>query len=215
MNSNEFQSLKITAVPRCGIVTDSFMPIDAILFYAAMRRKYGPQLVTNSSGVPDVAPVELPLAKRGDGDLWYYAASFAEWDCPTEGTAFWNKRFDTAQSDLVDFGRKKGMVIIKKGHYKAYHSQINYRHARSISWYVVGDSAEIKALLDMMRFVGKKTAQGWGEIASWSIEAMDYNWSVWRGSELMRSIPAPSGIVYGIRPSYWLRSNQVPCLLPS
>ncbi len=212
------QPLKITAWPRVGIETDEFLPIDGILYAAAMRRAYGPELLTTPGRAADAAPVALPLARRGEGQAWYYAASFAQWGPRADYTSFWVKRFDQSQADLVDFGGRRGKVIVEQGRYKAYHMPTFLRHALWLSWYVVGDREEIEALLAFVTHVGKKTAQGNGRLNGWAVEPWPEDWSVTDpDGRLMRAIPAApgqGGVLYGIRPSYWLSENQTHCRLP-
>lgn len=209
-----YETLKITAYPRTGIEADAYLPIDGILYYHAMQREYGPQLITTPGQVANVASVPLPLARAGAGEAWFYAASFAEWGPHSDYGAFWVKRFDRQHADVVDFGGRRGNVIVEKGRYKSYHQQTFLRHALWVSWYVVGERAEIEALLARVTHIGKKTAQGNGRINEWRVEPWAEDWSVWRGERLMRAIPDAGGILYGIRPPYWLPENQVQCRLP-
>ena len=209
-----FEPLKITAYPRCGIATDEFLPIDGVLFYSAMRREYGhPALLT--PGAMNVPAVDLPIQKKGKGQHWFYAASFAQWGPHTDGRTAWIKRFQLQRSDLIDFGRRRGKVIIDQGRYKAYRMPVFYRHALSVSWYVIGNQSEIGELLQPMTHIGKKTSQGFGRIVEWRVETVAYDWSIYApDGRLMRSIPYSGGILYGIRPPYWLPENQTQVQIP-
>lgn len=210
-----YEPLKITAYPRCGIVTDKHLPIDGILFYVAMRQVYGSQVLTTPGKAADVAVVDLPLEKRTINGDWLYAASFAQWGNSIDGQGFWVKRFDRKQDHFIDFGTRRGKVIVGQGRYKAYRMPTFYRHALSVSWYVVGDRTEIENLLAHVTHIGKKTAQGNGRIIRWQVEAWSHDWSIYGADgRLMRAIPDENGILYGIRPSYWLRKNQIVAALP-
>lgn len=210
------QPLKITALPRVGIETaDAYLPIDGILYATAMRRAYGPELLTASGKAAPAAPVALPLERRGEDDAWYYAASFAQWGPHADYSSFWVKRFDQEHDDLVDFDGRRGKVIVEQGRYKAYHMPTFLRHALWVSWYVVGEKVEIESLLAAVTHIGKKTSQGNGRIIAWTVEPWPEDWSVYGpDGRLMRAIPDPDGILYGVRPSYWLAENQVLCRLP-
>lgn len=210
-----YEPLKVTATLRCGVVANRHLPLDGILLYAAMRERHGPQLLTTPGAVPDLEMEPLPLARLNEGPEWYYAASFAAWpETMAEGRDYWNKRFDQARSDLVDFAGRRGRVLVEQARYKSYHMPVFYRHALEVSWYVVGDGAELERLLAPMMHIGKKASQGWGRVIGWEIVPCSHDWSVRRAGRLMRSIPARDGILYGIRPPYWLPANQVPCRLP-
>lgn len=210
-----YEPLKITAYPRCGIVTDEHLPIDGILLYAAMRERYGPLLLTTPGDVPVKEMVDLPLAKAGAEDAWYYAASFVQWpERVADGRAYWHKRADQQYTAVVDFGKRRGKINNKAGRYKSYRMPVFYRHALSVSWYVVGDRGEIGRLLSTMTHVGKKTAYGWGRIIRWQVEPWPEDWSVHRNGRLMRAVPGEGGTLHGYRPPYWLPENQTPCRLP-
>lgn len=90
-----------------------------------------------------------------------------------------------------------------------------YRHALDVSWYMVADIDAIRDLLTKVTHIGKKTSQGWGRINYWTVEEWESDCSTYdRDGNLMRSIPDDSGILYGIRPSYWSRDNQTVCIIP-
>lgn len=209
------QPLKITAYPRVGIEADAYLPIDGVFYALAMRREYGPEMLTVSGQATAADPMPLPLERRGTGDAWYYAASFAQWGPHVDYRSFWVKRYDRGPDDLIDFGGRVGRVHTESGRYKNYHTSTYLRHALHLSWYVVGDRTAIVELLDHAGHIGKKVSQGNGRIARWDIEPWPEDWSVYgAGGRLMRAIPADDGVLHGIRPSYWLPSNQTLCRLP-
>ena len=205
-----YEPLRITAFPRCGIVTDGTLPLDGILLYYAMREAYGEQ-DTTASGQVLQRLVDLPLAKRGTDPHWYYACSFAQWGNYTEGGDYWVKRFRNNHEELIDFGGKRGKVIIEQGQYKNYRMPVFYRHALRIEWYAVGDKNTIMRLLAPCTHIGKKTSQGWGRV-DWRIEECESDWSEWGAEgQQMRPLPAKAGILTGIRPPYWLPVHQTLC----
>ncbi len=211
------EPLKITAHPRCGVITHPNMPIDGILLYAAMAMHYGSQVVTTPGAANKAAGgrFDLPLAVVNEGPQWYYAASFAVWpSAVADGRDYWNKRADQQYTDIVDFGRRRGVINNAAGDYKSYHMPVYYRHALEVSWYVVGDRDEIRRLLATMTHIGKKSSQGWGRVNEWRVEPWGEDWSTWRDGRLMRAIPDAAGQRHGYRPPYWLPENQARCRLP-
>lgn len=214
-----YEPLKITAYPQCGIISDRFLPLDAVLYYQAMREQLGEQTVT-LPGQSFGGPIDhaVPLKKLNSHTRqWFYAASFAQWPAhAAEGADYWNKRMDMSLIDLVDWQGRKPRLEGSSGRYKSYHMPVFYRHALSISWYVVGEQDSLRNLLRFVTHLGKKCAQGWGAILRWTVEPFSHDWSVWsRTGKLMRAIPqAESPIIYGLRPSYWNPKHQFPCQLP-
>jgi hypothetical protein len=224
-----YENLKVTAHLQCGVVTDETLPLDSILYYYAMRDAFGPQELTVPGGhLKDVVPLQVksPFKVINPGTpQWFNAASFAQWSTPcVEGDDHWNKRFDQSQAHLIDFKGRRGRVIIEQSRYKSYHMPVYYRHALSVSWYVVADAERIRALLRFVTHIGKKPAQGWGAVLRWEVEPWRADWSVKDGDgRLMRAVPIGSpepGRVYermmfvGFRPSYWDRRNQAMCCVP-
>jgi CRISPR type IV-associated protein Csf3 len=213
------EPMKITAWLQCGVVSDWTLPIDSILYYQAARDRWGSLDVTiPGEGILQKQHGNLLPLKRVHAVQWYYCASFAQWSQPVaEGQDHWNKRFDQGYASLVDFGSKRGKVIVEAGKYKAYHMPVFYRHALNVSWYAVGRIDDTKRLLSLVTNIGKKPVQGWGRVLRWQVEPWPEDWSVYGpGGKLMRAIPSKdgSGILAGYRPSYWDRRNQAPCLMP-
>lgn len=214
MSGIMFEALKITAYLQCGVVSNGFIPLDSILFSVAMRERYGVQDVTVSGGKQnEKADVELPFERREKFGEWYYACSFGQWpESLADGCDHWNKKFD---SKYIEYLEWQGKLVINRGKFRAYHMPVFYRHALSISWYAVGNREQIERLLGCVTHIGKKHSQGWGRILKWSIKQTKEDWSENKDGKLMRSLPAETGILYGVRPSYWLRENQVECKLPT
>lgn len=213
-----FEPMRITAHLQCGVITDASLAIDSILYYQAMRERYGHQDATYSGGEHSnaVTGVQLPLMRCEEhGPMWYYAASFAQWSHVAEGSDHWNCRFDNSLVGLIDFRGRRGKIDISSSQYKAYHMPVFYRHALSVTWYAVGSIPHVREMLAHCSHLGKKASQGWGAVLRWDISAWPHDWSV-RGEngELMRAIPASEGLYTGFRPSYWLPKNQTVCAMP-
>jgi CRISPR type IV-associated protein Csf3 len=213
--------LKITATLQTPIICDHTLPIDALIYFYAHRDAYGEQVATlpGERNIPKGEHVPLPLLEVNRKDTkqrWYYAASWAQWpEQVAFGTDYWNKRFDANHADLIDFGKRRGKVIVEQGQYKSYHMPVFTRHALSVHWYVVGDGDEIQRLLAHATHIGKKSAQGYGAVLKWSVEAIANDYSrVGDKGQLMRPIPSDNGVLIGYRPSYWLPANQTYCEVP-
>lgn len=208
---------RVRAWLRTPVVSDAMLPLDGILLYQAMRRKYGPQEATlPGTVIVQSEPADVPLkVVNPAGAEWFYACSFAQWPRSTaEGKAYWEKRVNTKRLDIVDLGRAS-RVVIEKGLYRSYHMPVFYRAAPWVEWYGMGDLEAIDRLLRDVWAIGKKASQGWGRIIRWDVVPWMADWSVMAGVKLMRAVPAEGGILWGIRPPYWRRENQVPSRMPS
>jgi len=189
------------------------LPFDAILFYAAMRDRYGVEVSSVGIAEMGVDAIALPLLRRdADSSWWYYAASFAQWPADyCESVHYWHKRFDLTLAHLVQ--DKKTKIALDAYQYKAYRMPMFARHALAVDWYCVGDRREIERLLRLIHFIGKKSSQGEGSVLDWCVEPFAEDWSERNSAgRLMRALPAENGPVLGIRPSYYEQANQTTCL---
>jgi len=212
--------LRVRAWLRTPIISDPYLPLDGILFYAANWRRYGFPLVSLPGGYIGVNQTRLPLEIVHAGKPnWYYRCSWAQWGPYVEGSSTWNKRFDLP---LISLLAHSGKILTSKGAYKAYLVPVYYRAALWVEWYCVGRKEEIEELLCVMTNVGKKGAQGWGRVTRWEVEEIAEDWSIWKDGKLMRGIPLadlPAGFqarqaYWGLRPSYWHPDNQTWLAMP-
>lgn len=214
-----FKQLRIRAYPRAGIISDQYLPLDSVLYYHAVRNKFGEQIITKSreSEIPEFGGVILPFKKAGDPEdgTWFYNCSFAQWSSDViEDKSFKTKRLDFVQyQDYLDKDKK---VEIGKGKYKPYHLKFFYRHASFVEWYCIGNPNDIASLLRFCTHIGKNPGDGWGEVIKWEIVDWPEDWSIrGNGNKLMRAVPwKESNFLYGLRPSYWEPRHIFPCKMP-
>lgn len=225
-DSFNFEPLRIMAHFQTNPVCDRWFPIDGVILSQANRQALGPELAAMPGGAPIQGAPTLPLEIVHQGRRnWYYACSWAQpqpWWIE-EDMGYWNKRFDTEFDGLIDFGRRRGKVIIAQGRNKAYHMPIFKRVVRQVEWYCIGDKKCLIELLSTCTGLGKKRAYGEGAVTRWEIESIPEDWSIMRDGRLMRGIPVDDAQVldvpfkrahYGIRPSYWKSSNQMWLAVP-
>jgi hypothetical protein len=224
------EPLRIRAWLRAGVISDPYLPLDGVLLYQHTRSDLGANDLT-TPGASNLAQPKgevmvggrLPLAYVHCKD-WYYRCSWAQWGPHVDGQDAWSKRFDVSQAYLVDFRGKRGKVDTSAATYKAYRMPVFYRSALWVEWYCVGDKTALERLLTCVTHLGKKTSQGWGRVARWEIQLHHDDWSIWGPDrQLMRGIPRynwprelgePKIGLYGVRPSYWDRRNQIDLVLP-
>lgn len=204
--------LKVTAYMQTGKIatTDLYLPLDSILAEAWMRKHYPERMAGSQSSIsPDdfIVP-ELPLERRGEGDDWYWACSFACGEPRQEEIVYWHKRFDQALGEqYVDFRGRRGKIDTRSGGYKSYRMPLVTYLVPRLEWYAVGDADGIRELLRDVTHIGKKRAQGYGRVARWSVE--DYPEDL----SHLRALPDSGGEEMGIRPPYWLAWQWRPARL--
>lgn len=211
-----YKNLKITAYLSSAVISDVHLPLDGIVLSLVMREKYGNEIVTFSNKLSNDIDVEIPFKKHffEDGN-WCYKCSFAEWNgIAKEEKSYFAKRFNAYRSDMIEFGKNKAQVEIAKGKYKNMFIEVYQRHAISVSWYCVGNKEKLEKLLPFCTNLGKKASQGNGSVLRFEIKEIENDYSIYKDLKLMRSIPNQNGIVYGLRPPYWLSDNQFLVELP-
>lgn len=224
---SSYEPLHIRAHLRTPVITDRWLPLDAVLLYQSARQTLGDQSATIPGATTggERKKIRVPIGMEYDGTPnWYYKCSWAQWPEHTiEGNDHWNKRFDNSLAYLIDFGKRRGKIDNNSGAHKAYHIPVFYRSALFIDWYCVGDKKDINKLLSVTTHLGKKTVQGWGRISKWEVESIPNDISVWNNGKLMRGIPMSLAgekadghhiALYGVRPSYWRKENQMPLVMP-
>lgn len=103
-----------------------------------------------------------------------------------------NKRLDVALSEHLDEAERK-KVDVASGTLKSYRLPQRLRNVNYVSWFCCGDRREILKALRRVKYIGKKTAHGNGEIAEWTVDRVDHQ-SWWYadspdGQLLMRPLP--------------------------
>ncbi len=239
------QALAITAyvAGSIALARPEDLALDGILAYQALRRHFGSGFYSLPDPKETLYFARLPLEMRGlpdariealstgdiwidrehqDNSLWYWACSSAQIDVAARDTQHWNKRFDSqpALSDRIDFGGRVEKVLIEQGRYKSYHMPLPMLVTDKVTWFAYGDMEEVRELLADIPALGKKRVQGQGAVLKWEVEAIEQDYSEWRGDTLMRPIPGPlfKGLPLDVqhiayRAPQWHTANQAMCVV--
>jgi len=220
--------LKVTAVMQDGRVVgnDPWFPLDSILA-AAWVKKYHPDCFY--AGTPDpTSPgwidADLPLERRGNDRLWYYACSFNTVRPSWEYITHWHKRFDEQFERYVNFGGRRGKIDVKAARFKAFRMPMTVLLFPRLEWYAVGDMDAVFDLCRSITHIGKKSSQGFGAVDSWKVEIWPEDWSEAYHGRLTRAVPVDFGLpdtvesaylaLHGYRPPYWWSGCQAVCFMP-
>lgn len=199
--------LLVTAEMLDGRVIDNEMqlPLDSFLAYAWMVEHHPELMDVSRSGIPasELITPKLPLALRGHGDDWYWAASWAFGEPLKEQTVYVHKRFDDdLAAEYVDFQGRRGTVNVQSGYYKAQRKPNAVFLVPRLWWCCVGNKDEVERLLRHIPAIGKRRNIGFGRVREWRVEYADEDLSD------ARAIPDEQGSErMGIRPPYWLNQH--------
>lgn len=204
-----------------------FLMLDSLIYRAVILEKFGSDFYT----LPPVSPnttelldVDTPLERREIGGVWYYACSWANVEAASLGQYVVNWVRGYADFDATYYISDKKRLLIKtwQGHDKLYNMPMHCYNVDCLTWYAVGDGAEIKRLLETYYpAIGKKTAYGQGQLAyyadgsRWRVESWPEDWSEVKDGQPTRGLPVnmekgfPLDMVRcGIRPPYYAHQNQ-------
>jgi len=217
-----FENLKITAKMRSPVCFSEYLRFDCILSAAKAKELLKSDFYTLGKQYSGTATVIKTLSAflKFNASYGVFHASCAISD--NEFVTAYSKRWNSAFDRTVKFkGKGKQEIDTARGFFKAYRNPLVYHVMPEIIFYAVGDKQEITRLLsENIRYLGKKSSQGYGEIASWTVETIEEDKSIFDGEKLMRVIPVSEQVkaIYSIAelavipPSY--RKETQLCYIP-
>ncbi|MDG7023010.1 MAG: hypothetical protein JRN45_00655 [Nitrososphaerota archaeon] len=214
--------LKVTLKLSSAVAAADYIAFDGLLYYAVLSRTiddklYGEYAREGSHFLDPLLPLWATHRYDADGGVrhHFYLASVAAFDTPVVQTDRWRKR-------TTDFDSDRGKVDISRGTYKMFDAAIPCTPATEAVFWAFGNKEEVGSLLSEVPAIGKKTAYGYGNVSSYTVEEVEGDSSlVGSGGALNRCVPAECVSVYegdaavrGYRPPYWKKQNHVRCVLP-
>lgn len=119
-------------------------------------------------------------------------------------------------------GKPKGVVNTAQGKFKNEFYSIERIGVDCITYYLRGNKEVIENLLKRLRFIGKKSSLGWGEVKYISIEETTKDYSIFKDNKLMRNIPVKNSFDFDgpkvnlsrLTHPYWSKENIQECFVP-
>ncbi|MCK9549270.1 hypothetical protein [Aquamicrobium sp.] len=217
----EFSNLKITIYLKSSVA----MQKRKGAFDSILARLYFSELEKNGTFNGDYAQ-PLPFLDITDG---VYHTSFPIFN----GVKYYDKEklIKTFDHDmyakygeiLTKKGSGKGVVMTVQGTYKNAFFSIERIGVDQIIYYARGDMKQIASLLNNLRFLGKKSSLGWGEVEKIEIEKIESDYSLIKHGKLMRNIPKKNSLqiedtgrvsLFRLQHPYWKKTDMVECLMP-
>lgn len=138
-----------------------------------------------------------------------------------------NRRFPLSEAQDLG-GPKLRRIDVGAGATKSYRLPRERLHLRDdrMTWWTIGDAAEVRALLHWITGLGKRRAVGIGEVREWRVEET-VSWGdgfpVLRDGAPMRTLPADwPGLAADaerayatLTPPYWDHARRQLCAVPS
>lgn len=230
------EPIRIRCRPANLFVYDRWVMVDAIIQRSHLLDRLGQafyDLPTVTAGTPanDLIACDLPLESRTRNGHQYWAASWCDVQALQlrQDNSAWVRQ--NPDLDGVSYLHGKRLLIKDwQGPDKLYNMPISLRTVAELTWYAVGDGAEIGRLLNTyVHAIGKKAAYGNGALQSyddgqcWQVEAWPHDWSERDAAgALTRGLPPAGDLdlaanwqLYGVRPPYFVSANQMLLELPA
>ena len=200
---------------------DGLPMLDGLLAWATAARDCLPMALTAA----DAQDIDLPLKRSPCGRLWLCSQGSA--DVEAAELRYTNKRPSIEQFQTLAEPKMK-RVDIGAGANKGYRipRPVSYLVDDLITWWAIGDAAEVRTLLDLVTHIGKKRSVGWGRVVEWRVEVTPEPWDgfpVLRDGLPLRPLPLdwpgiatdPPTAYRTITPPYWDHSREELCVAPA
>lgn len=174
--------------------------------------------------IPMWKHLKLPLKKTGD----VYHSSVSIFDTDARHTKTLYKRFHEA-----DGLKSRNRVRLNSGYFRSFMIKFPFKPvvvqvddssipAFGVRFFMNGNLKELEKILKNVRNLGKKRAQGGGQVASFFIKPIEDDWSLIKDGIAMRSLPVEMLSAYSMshvmlmayRMPYWDNANVTMCVAP-
>jgi len=180
--------------------------------------------ISPATTAAEVVPLDIPIARSACGRV--YLASCAQCEAEEYELRYTHKRAPIEQYQTMG-GPKLKTVNITAGANKGYRIPRETAHLvdDAITWWCVGDAAEVSALLRLVHHLGKRRAVGLGRVREWSVQSVEPwdGFPVLHEGEPLRPLPtdfpglaAAHDVAYAVlQPPYWDNSRSELCAVPT
>jgi CRISPR type IV-associated protein Csf3 len=221
-------SYKITFKLNTPVSFIDIPTFDGILAYAFVRESFEKKKIPFVR-LPDTDIIdfsEMPVNMHPDG---YFIASSMSFEKNTlEDMQHWRKRWDQKNQHIADCGGKARQYEQVRGQFKSYDVRIATKIIPECCFFFQSDNIESveKLVAKWIHFIGKKRAQGYGEIDHFTIEDTDFDFNtIYRPipkkfvsdqllfNELTVNKRTIKFMYCAWKPPYWLPENFEECII--
>lgn len=196
------------------------LALDSLLAAAVAIRDNIPPATTPA----EIVPIEIPIAREPTGR--FHLASFSVCAFEVHERRYTNRRFPVEEAQAMGAPSIR-RIDVSAGPSKSYRIPREAGHVEDdvLRWFCIGDAAEIRALLDLISYLGKKRAVGLGRVLSWSVGSCEPwdGFPVLRDGQPLRPLPpdwpglAPDAerAYRTLTYPYWINTARVLCVVPA
>lgn len=193
--------------------------LDALLASAVAARD-GIAPATTREGLQEI---EIPVQRSECGR--YHLASVAEYQPEQRALRYLTKRAPIEQYQTIGSDKIR-RVDITAGENKSYRLPMETVHLVDdrMTWWCIGDANEIRSLLCLVSYLGKKRSVGLGKVRDWLVEPCSTwpGFPVLRDGQALRNLPLDTAGLsdcadhaYAVLTyPYWRHESEVLCAVP-
>lgn len=194
-----------------GFVSNAPIHLDALLAGAVAMRD---GMLLAPLTLADIRPIQLPLQRSECGRYWLASAGVYQERCSE--LRHWHWRAPWVEYARLGDAKKCRRVQLTTGENKSYRCpyEVKVPVDGVIQWWAIGDVDEVRALLRLIHYLGKRRGSGKGRVAEWHVEPCEpwgKGFPVRQGGEPLRNLPATRGSMLRLEPPYWMREGRVRC----
>lgn len=162
------EPLEVTALlwGRLILPSGGYMHLDGLLAWAVWARSGEPPALDETQ----VRPIEIPVQRSACGR--YHLASASSCAVRMREKRWLNKRFPVEMWQMLGAGKSANRIQISAGPSKGFRIPMEAQHLEDhrITWWCIGERAEIEALLSLVTHLGRRRGVGEGEVREWRVE---------------------------------------------
>lgn len=128
----------------------------------------------------EVVPIEIPVKRSQCGR--FHLASWSVGEFESRERRYINQRFPVAEAQ--EFGDAKlRRIRVTEGRTKSYRIPMESGHLvdDQLRWWCFGVEADVRELLDLISYLGRKRSVGLGRVSRWNVEPI----AAWDGFPVM------------------------------
>jgi hypothetical protein len=157
---------------------------------------------------PVFVPLPFTMWRHGNARGWRASAVIpADTNIYMESLIFWRKKFRQSRIEMT-----QGSPNLTNGIYREYNTPLPLTVCTQAYAYCVGDRGRVRQLLKRLKWLGKKSSMGRGQITSVEVEHCSQDWSCVKDGLAMRWLPKESATrLVRTLPPYWNNIDRTPC----
>lgn len=203
------------------MLPQGWLALDSLLMAAVAQRDNLPRPSVLTGPLP---MLEIPVLFDEAHGFHFASVAVAKWE--QHETRHINRRFPADEAARLGDGKLK-KISLSSGPTKSYRipARVGWVAGDVLTWWCIGHEDQVRELLRVVSYLGKRRAVGCGRVRRWEVEVMRETWEgfpVTRDGQPLRPLPTTWGDLATafpramgcLRPPYWERYREEEIAVP-